>query len=112
MGRTYTVIKNSGKKSKLSFQIKAQQVVPFFFREKGSLITDNQKLANLFNTYFINVTDTLQLKKSPLKFQCLSEIISFYENHDSISKMKESNIIPKEFSFKEVSSNEIKKINR
>ena len=35
-------------------------------------MTDNQKLANLFNTYFINITDNLQLKKSPLKFQSLS----------------------------------------
>ena len=112
MGRTYTIIKNSGKKIKAFFSDKGSTSSTIFFREKGSLITDNQKLANLFNIYFINVTDTLQLKKSPLKFQCLSEIISFYENHDSISKMKESNIIPKEFSFKEVSSNEIKKINR
>ena len=39
----------------------------------------------------------------------LSEIIPFYENHDSISKIKENNIIPKEFCFKEVSSSEIKK---
>ena len=53
---------------------------------------------------------TLQLKKSPLKIKSLSEIISFYGNHDSISKIKENNIIPKGFSFKEVSSNEVKKI--
>ena len=30
-------------------------------KEKGYLINNNQKLANLFNTYFINITDTLQL---------------------------------------------------
>ena len=30
---------------------------------KGNLIIDNQKLANLFNTYFINIINTLQLKK-------------------------------------------------
>ena len=69
-------------------------------KEKGNFITDNQKLANLFNTYFINITDTLKLKKSPLKFQSLTKIISFYENHGSISKIKE----------KKVSSNKVKKI--
>ena len=79
-------------------------------KENGNLITDNQNLANLFNIYFINITDTLQLTKSPLKFQPLSEIIYFYENHGSISEIKENNIIPKEFCFKEVSSNEVKKI--
>ena len=40
----------------------------------------------------------------------LSEIISFYENHDCISKIKENNITAKEFSFKEVTSNEVKKV--
>ena len=65
-------------------------------KEKGNLITNGKKLTNLFNTYyFINITDILQLKKLPLKFQSLAEVISFYENHDSISKIKEINIIPK-----------------
>ena len=36
-------------------------------KEKDNLITDNQKLENLFNTYFITITDTLQLKKITLK---------------------------------------------
>ena len=49
-------------------------------------------------------------QKSPLKFQSLSEIISFCKNDDSIFKIKENNIIPKEFFFKEISFNEIKKI--
>ena len=79
-------------------------------KEKGNFIPNNQKLANLFNTYFINITDTLQLKKSPLKFQSLCEIISFYGNHDKISKIKENNIIPRESCFKELSSNEVKNI--
>ena len=56
--------------------------------KKNNSITDNQKLVNLINTYFKNITDTLQLKKPPLKFQSPSEIISFYENHDRISKIK------------------------
>ena len=44
----------------------------------------------------------------PSKFQSLSEIISFCENHDSISKIKDNAIIRKEFYFKEVSSDEVK----
>ena len=79
-------------------------------KEKDNLITDIKKLANLFNTYFVNITNALQLKQSPLRFPSLAEIISFYENHDSIFKSKENNIILKEFCLKEVSSNEIKKV--
>ena len=78
-------------------------------KERGNLTTDNKKLANLLNTYFVNITDALQLKQSPVRFPSLAEIISFYENHDSIFKSKENNIL-KEFYFKEVSSNEIKKV--
>ena len=81
-------------------------------KDKGDLITGNQKRPHLFNTYFINITVTLQLKKSLLKSQSLSKIISFYENHGGISKIKENNTTPKEFSFKELSSNEVKKITK
>ena len=74
-------------------------------KEKGDIITENQQLANIFNTYFISITET-----SSLKFQSFSEINSFYKNHDSITKIKENNIILKAFFFKEASFNEIKKI--
>ena len=34
-------------------------------KENGNLITDTQELANLFNTYHINLINTLQLKNHP-----------------------------------------------
>ena len=40
-------------------------------KENGNLITDTQELANLFNTYYINLINTLQLNKSPTKIQIL-----------------------------------------
>ena len=81
-------------------------------KENGNLITDIQELANLFNTYYINLINTLQLKKSPTKFKSLSEILCFYKNHDSISKIKAGNNLQQQFHFKEVSSNEVKKNNK
>ena len=79
-------------------------------KENGNLITDTQELANLFNTYYINLINALQLKKSPTKFKSLSEILSLYKNHDSISKIKAGNNLQQQFHLKEVSSNEVKKI--
>ena len=38
-------------------------------KKKSNLITDSQKLANLFNAYFINITDTSQLKNVTLKIE-------------------------------------------
>ena len=64
----------------------------------------------MFNTYYINLINTLQLKKSPKKFKSLSEILSFHNNHDSISKIKAGNNLQQQFHFKEVSSNEVKKL--
>ena len=69
-------------------------------KERGDLITNDQKLVNLFNTHLINNTENLQLKKLFLNFQSFSEIISFYEIFHSLSKVKENNIIPKQFYFK------------
>ena len=45
----------------------------------------------------ISITNSFQLKKTLLKFQSLSEIVSFYEDHDSVSEIKGNNIIQKKF---------------
>ena len=58
-----------GKKKTILFRYRFIMIV---LKEKGNLITVNQKLANLFSTYFINITNTLRLKNSPSKFQSLS----------------------------------------
>ena len=76
-------------------------------KENGNLITDTQELANLFSTYYINLINTLQLKKSPTKFKSF-----FYKNRDSISKIKAGNNLQQQLHFKEVSSSEVKKITK
>ena len=45
----------------------------------------------------ISITNSFQLKTTLLKFQSLSEIVSFYEDHDSVSEIKGNNIIQKKF---------------
>ena len=61
--------KNFRKKIKLFFSDKGLASSNIVLKEKGNLITDNQKLANLFNAYFINITDTSQLKNVTLKIE-------------------------------------------
>ena len=46
-------------------------------KEKGDLITDNRKLANLFNSYFISITYTLKLKKISLKISISLKLFLF-----------------------------------
>ena len=77
---------------------------------KDELITDSSTLANLFNNYFINIKNTLKLKKSPSKFQSLSKLLTHYKDHLSIQKIKETFKIKEKFEFNEVSSEEVKKV--
>ena len=77
---------------------------------KDELITDSSTLANLFNNYFINITNTSKLKKSPSKFQSLSKLLTHYKDHLSIQKIKETFKIKEKSEFNEVSSEEVKKV--
>ena len=47
------------KKIKTFFSNKGLASSKIVLKEKGDLITDNQKLASFFNTYFTNITDNL-----------------------------------------------------
>ena len=75
--------------------------------EKNAVVVDEEKIANIMNNYFINITKNLNLK--PLdknKFD-----IDIFENHISIKKIYETfpNIIPENFHFKEVSKDDVRK---
>ena len=58
--------KNSGKRIKPFFSDKGLASSNSISREKSNLFTDNQKISNLFNTYFIGIANTLQLKEITL----------------------------------------------
>ena len=63
------------KKVKPFFSDKGLETHNIILKGKDELITDSSTLANLFNKYFINITNTLKLKKSPSKFQPLSKLL-------------------------------------
>ena len=57
--------KNLEKQSKRFISDKSLSSSNTGLKEKGNLITDNQKSTHLFNTCFINTTNTLQSKNHP-----------------------------------------------
>ena len=72
----------------------------------------NKKVCNTINNYFINITKTLNLKP----YKCsnndnINEIISAFNNHISIKKIKEyfPDASSNNFEFTEVSQDEVKK---
>ena len=77
--------------------------------EDGDIISDDQELAEIFNSYFTNVVDKLNIegfKTHDYNFipelDYISNIIEKFKNHPSIRKIKENVNIEKHFSFNTV----------
>ena len=88
------------KKMKPFFSDKGLQTNNIIFKDKKRLVTDSSIIANTFNSYFINITSTLNLKSSMLKSKSLSDLLKLYENHFSVLKVKEKYKIQNKFQFK------------
>ena len=79
-------------------------------QDKIILVADSSIIANTFNDYFINITNTLNLKPSKPKSKSLSDLLKLYEDHLSVLKIKENYKIQNKFQFREVSTDEVRKI--
>ena len=97
---------------KPNFYEKGSSCMKIILSEKGSILNDNKKVCNTMNNYFVNITKTLNLKpyKCPNSMN-INEIISTFDNHVSIKKIKEyfPDAFNSNFEFTEVSQNEVKK---
>ena len=54
--------------------------------QKGSTLNNNKKIFNKMNSYFINITKTLNLNVNEI-IKNVNEIISNFDNHISIKKI-------------------------
>ena len=73
------------KKIKHFFLDKDLQTNNIIFKDKNILVTDSSIVANTFNNYIINITDTLNLKPMP-KSKSLSDLLKLLEDHFSVLK--------------------------
>lgn len=80
-------------------------------RENGSIITNDQEVCEIFNNFFSKIGSDIGFPECNDK--PLDEIITQYDNHDSIRMIRENvslNSSPNSFIFKFVSEREVKKI--
>ena len=80
--------------------------------ENDEILTEEKKLANTMNDFFLNITKNLEIKKYPnMKVFDFDTLKSIFENHDSIKKIKQfhTNDSNEIFSFGEVTVEEVKK---
>ena len=72
--------------------------------EKGSIISKDEDIANIFNSYFVNITDTLPTEKPILPSNCkmsdpVLHAIETYKDHPSIIKIKSTVLVQERFEF-------------
>ena len=77
-------------------------------------MTENNKIAKTFNSFFETVTDSLNLFSWSLKVKACDNkfqgIILNFSNHPSILKIKENFQLNKRFSFQHVSEATVRKV--
>ena len=96
-------------KIKPFFLDKGLQTNNILLRGKNRLVADSSIIVNTFNNYFINITNTLNLKSSMHKSKSLSDLPKLYEDHFSVLKIKGKYKIQNNLQFREVSPDEVRK---
>ena len=96
-------------KIKPFFLDKGLQTNNTILRGKNRLVADISIIVNTFNNYFINITNTLNLKSSMPKSKSLSDLPKLYKDHFSVLKIKGKYKIQNNLQFREVSPDEVRK---
>ena len=76
---------------KLYFSNKVLNLNKLLLKEKGNFVSDEKELATIMNSFFINITKDLELKKdSKGKLDNLEDLLKAFESQLSIEKIKKS----------------------
>ena len=76
--------------------------------ENGKIENDKLSICNIFNDHFINITDNLKEPSEASLGYSLADILKFYENHESITRIRTRNLDTEVFEFNEVTEKELK----
>ena len=98
------------KKVKPFFSDKDLQINNIILKDRNRLVTDSSIIANTFNNYFTNITNTLNLKPSIPKSKSFSDLLKLYQDYFGVLKVKEKYKIQNKFQFREGSPDEVRKI--
>ena len=74
-------------------------------KENNRLITEEKELATVMNTFFVNMTESLDLKKddnsslNPINFENINDILEKHKNHPSLQEISQTFMTNKKVSF-------------
>ena len=75
-------------------------------KENNRLITDEKEVATVMKTFFVNITESFDLKKdddlslNPISSENINDILEKHKNHPSVHKINQTFITNEKFSFK------------
>ena len=79
---------------KLIFSNKGVNSIKLILKENNRLITEEKQVATVMSTFFVNITDSLDLKKyggsslNPIKSENINDILEKHKNHHSVHKIR------------------------
>ena len=83
-------------------------------KENEDIVSDEKELAEIMNTFFINITKGLDLKGDNEQNLDVSNdlelILGNFNNHPSLKKIEENFDLQKKFSFQKVTESDVRKI--
>ena len=80
---------------KTIFRNKGLNSNKLMLKERNRLITEKKELATVMNTFFVNITKSLDLKKdddsslNPINFENINDILGKHKNHPSVHKISQ-----------------------
>ena len=84
-------------------------------KENNRLITEEKELATAMNTFFVNITESLDLKKdddsslNPINSKNINDILEKHKNHPSVREISQTFMTNKKFSFEFVTEDLVRK---
>ena len=97
--------RNFWKTIKPVFSNKGLNSNKLMLKENNRLITEEKELATVMNTFFVNITESLDLKKdddsslNPINFENINDILEEHKNHPSVQEISQTFMTNKKFSF-------------
>ena len=83
-------------------------------KENNNFITVEKELATVMNTFFVNITESLDLKKdddsslNPINSENINDILEKHKNHPSVQEISQTFMTNKKFSFEFVTEDHVR----
>ena len=83
-------------------------------KENNLHIAEEKELANIMNTFFVNITESLHLKKdddsllNPIESENINNILENHKQHPSVHEISQTFMTNEKFSFQFVAENQVR----